>query len=442
MDVNNYQNYDEEINLVEYLLFVIKEWRKFFLILFISILVGLAICGYKYFTSNTSRNYYSETDIQNMNDSDLRGLLGVSAIELENMEFASSYRQLYENQKEYIENSAFVQLDSTKVMNSLVFFQVTRNDEVESLESLVSRFLEEFQNVSPEFGFNIFDFEHFVSCSIDKEDDNNISTVAFKLIGVDTESLNSMVDYVFSNFSLLLNSNGNTIVFEYDEPYISYDQEIGSKQNSIITAAEKYRDNAVALENELSGNAKLYYELKFNGNNQIINSIANILNDVDTFSLSDTFKLLLVASICGVILGLGLIFIKFTCDSAINFTLPMYRTFATIDLGLIKNSRYFDKVYLNLLRKYYQFETPSDLALFNNREIQFQYVFVGSDEDYRIVSNTFINIMPIKNQLEKINATCILFIPLFRRETKNITKRRIRNLTNLNINVAGIVYII
>ena len=442
MDLNNYQNYDEEFSIVEYLLFIIKEWRTVFLILVISLLGGSAICGYKFFASNTTRNHYSVADIQKMSDSDLSGLLGISAIELENMELASSYRQLYENQKEYIENSAFVQLDSTKVMNSLVSFQVTRNDELEPLEVVVAGFLEKFQNISIEFGFDITDFEHFVSYSIHKEDDNNISSVAFKLIGVDTKSLNSMVDYVFSNFSLLLNSNGNTMVFEYDEPYTSYDQEIGSKQYSIITAAEKYRDSAVTLENELSDNAKLYYELKVNGNNQIINSIASILNDIGTFSLSDAFKLLLVASLCGLILGLFYIFIKFTCDSAINFTLSTYRTFATIDLGLIKSSRYFDKVYLNLLKKYYQFETPSDLALFNNREIQFQYVFAGSDEDYRIVSNTFINIMPIKNQLEKINAPCILFIPLFRRETKNITKRRIRNLTNLNINVAGIVYII
>ena len=439
--MSNNQNYDEEINLVEYLLFVIKEWRKFFLILFISILAGLAICGYKFFTSNTTRNYYSETDIQNMSDSDLRGLLGVSAIELENMELASSYRQLYENQKEYIENSAFVQLDSTNVMNTLVSFQVTRNDELEPLEVVVAGFLEEFQNASNEFGFDILDFEHFVSCSIANVDDNNISSVVFKLIGVDTESLNSMLDYVHSNFSLLLKTNGNEILFEYDEQNISYDQGIGSEQNGIISTAEKYRDNAVALENELSDNAKLYYQFKFNGNDQIMKSIVNILNDVDMLSLINVFKILLISSFCVLFWGFAFIYIKFICVSAVNFSFSTFRTFGTIYLELSNNTSYFDKLYIKLVKKYYQLDKPSELAhIYKNKE--FQYVFAGSDDDYRKVLNAFRDInVSIKNQLAEISSPCILFVPLCRRGTKFIIKRMIRNLTNLNNNIVGIVYI-
>lgn len=129
----NYTNmYDDEmeINLIDLMFYLLRQWRTLLIVLVIGAIAGCGIFAYK--TVQAARAEQALEEEEEVDYSDYK----VEPEVRSNMELACEYRVLYDKQMEYNENSLIMKMDPSEVYYGELKYYLTAGDNTRLISEL------------------------------------------------------------------------------------------------------------------------------------------------------------------------------------------------------------------------------------------------------------------------------------------------------------------
>lgn len=126
--MNDYQNYEEEIDLIDLIFFFMKKWRG----LLAALLLGVLLGGGLYLIKDQEAKQLEQERSEEGEKLDLEDAAAeIGSEALEKMEVAYQYHQLYKKQKSYNEKSMIMKLDPNAVYTGTLSYYVAAGDDTE-----------------------------------------------------------------------------------------------------------------------------------------------------------------------------------------------------------------------------------------------------------------------------------------------------------------------
>lgn len=287
MNENGYNMYDDEleIDLIDLMFYLMRQWKTLILALLIGILAGGGIYMVKkasFDRAEVSGESEEEDDKESLEDYEVDP--DVKA----NMELAYQYRQLYLKQLEYNQKSVVMQLDPNAVYTGELRYYMTAGDDTGLISILYQNILgdkdllTELQEAS-QLDCNPSYIQELIGCSISTERDSMIninnmmytsqtsaasveknSVVTYTVVSINEESCRQMLKILQEKVTEL-NRQCEETYEEYEAMEVNNavrlvtNNDYLNRQRSNIDQLSSYLSNVRGLESSFAEEDKHYY---------------------------------------------------------------------------------------------------------------------------------------------------------------------------------------
>lgn len=279
----NYYNEDMEINLVDLMFYLLRQWKTLLLAIVIGAILGVGIYTIKKPDPVPEVDELTEEELAPAEER-----YEVTPDEVANMELAYQYRRLYKNQLEYNQKSIIMQLDPNAIYTGELKYYISAGYDTGLISILYQNVLSDKNLLADLKEAADLDCEEpymkeLVSCSINQDGESTININ--NMLEALSESANNVNRSAVITYTVISTSETscdqmlevirervNALSQECAETYDHYSsQEVNdavrlvtnndylNKQKANIDQLNTYLSNVQRLENAFSEDAKAYY---------------------------------------------------------------------------------------------------------------------------------------------------------------------------------------
>lgn len=274
----NINRYDTEINLIDLFYYLLSQWKLLVIALVVGALLGTGIFVYK----NNENAILSES-LQQVSSEAILNNIDNSLIA--DMEIAAQYRDLYNKQLAYNNNSILMQLDPYNVYQGKIQYYINAGTNTAIVSELYKNILDHelanaiiaSANIDAEQQYIL----ELINCNVENIGDITFenaeiaynlnatqSIVTFEVNTAEEEFNKLILETIINNIDKL----NNDIMIEYGNFEVSFIEEnvsmvvnndIQSIQKSKIDLLNSYNNTFKTLEKNFTGDALEYYNLVY-----------------------------------------------------------------------------------------------------------------------------------------------------------------------------------
>lgn len=281
---NNYYNEEVEINLMDLMFYLLKQWKTFLF----AIIIGAVLGSGMYILKRPVPEPEIEESIAEEDAVSAGEKYEVSPDEVANMELAYQYRQLYRKQLEYNQKSIIMKLDPNAVYTGELKYYISAGYDTGLISILYQNILSDINLLADLKEVADLDcdepyMKELISCSVNQddestininnmlealsEDDNNINrsaVITYTVISTSEDSCDQMLEVIRERVSILdqecLETYGRYSSQEVNDAVrLVTNNDYLNKQKANIDQLNTYLSNVQRLENAFSDDARAYY---------------------------------------------------------------------------------------------------------------------------------------------------------------------------------------
>lgn len=347
---SNSYNDEMEINLVDLMFYLLKQWKTLLIMAVLGLLLGFGIRMVK---GTESGGVAVDEMLEAEEDADIVAeQLKIEPDVITNMELAYQYRQMYEGQINYNQNSILMQLDPNKTYSGSLRYYISAGDNTELISLLYQNMigsqdfiheLRERTSVQCEEQY----VRELIGCSVSNNRDmlvniNNVSgggtdstelapqsaVVAFTAVYSDSETCAAMLDvireYVDKVTEECTGKYGEyTLENIFDGVQFVADNSRLDKQKSDIDVMNACLTNIIKLEADFTDEERSYYESVYLGrkeNTEEDSEAETALEaDQNQESAGGMVKWLLIGIMLGIVCWGGYYLVKYLFDKRVKY---------------------------------------------------------------------------------------------------------------------------
>lgn len=289
MNENGYNMYDDEmeIDLIDLMFYLMRQWKT----LLLAVLIGALVGGGIYVVKKKSYDQASAPGQEVKEDEESLEDYEVDPDVEANMELAFQYRQLYRKQLEYNQKSVVMQLDPNAVYTGELRYYITAGDDTGLISILYQNILSdkdllsELQEAS-QLDCNPSYIQELIGCSANVEKDainiNNVmgaasesasladknAVITYTVISINEESCSQMLKILQDKVAELHQECVETYG-EYDAIEVNNavrlltNNDYLNRQRSNIDQLSSYLSTVRSLESAFSEEDRNYYNLMY-----------------------------------------------------------------------------------------------------------------------------------------------------------------------------------
>lgn len=354
MDENYNYLYEEdmEINLIDLMYYLLKQWRT----LIAAILIGAILGGGIYVVKKNSADKAAAALEAEMEDAKTSVEDGQSVTELKenyqisedvetNMELAYQYRQLYRKQLEYNQNSPIMQMNPSAVYSGELEYYISAGYDTGVIAILYQNILNgndilEELKAAAELDYKEQYIRELIGCSVSRENDsiinvNNGESLIYKNAIV-TFTVNAATEEKCEVMLRLIREKVAAIDQECRESYENYNMvavsdsvnlvsssDYLSRQKSNIDQLNSYRNTMTTLENSFTEDELVYYNKVYLSRDYVIEEEEGNADAVVTDAMVQAEQ---ISPVNWLVLGIflmcivwgGMYFVKYLFDKRIK----------------------------------------------------------------------------------------------------------------------------
>lgn len=278
MNENLYNSYNDEmeINLLDLMFYLLKQWKT----LILAVLIGALIGGGIYMVKKPA----AEPSIEAVKSYEADPLV------LESMDIAYQYRQLYQSQLNYNENSILMKLDPNEVYVGELKYYISAGDDTEYVSLLYQDMIDSEDILSELKSAGDLDCDEsyvkeIVSCSVNRGSDSYVNglleevlgnsgyiakaaVIDYKIVFMDRDSCEAMLQVLSDEVGKLDQACQEELrTYELQEIYNSVSRSVDSSivktKESNISALNSYLTTYKNLESAFSEEDLAYYQVEY-----------------------------------------------------------------------------------------------------------------------------------------------------------------------------------
>lgn len=373
MNENYNYPYDEdvEIDLIDLMFYLLKQWRT----LIVAILIGAILGGGIYAVKKNSANKAAEALEAEMDNAEadvgdeqtvaeLKEKYQISEDVETNMELAYQYRQLYRKQLEYNQNSPIMQMNPSAVYFGELEYYVSAGYDTGVVALLYQNILNGRDILAELKDAAALDYKEqyireLIGCSVSRENDSTINVnsgesliyknaiVTFTVNAATEESCEEMLQVIREKVSVIDQDcresyEDYNMVAVSDSVNLVSSSEYLSRQKSNIDQLNSYRNTMTTLESSFTEDELVYYnKIYLSRDYNIIEeeegnadaAVADAVVQVEQVSL---VKWLVIGIFLMCIVWVGLYFVKYLLDKRIKTPDEMRSRYRLPIIGFVK----------------------------------------------------------------------------------------------------------
>lgn len=288
---NNFYHEEMEINLLDLMFYLLKRWKSLVVCLVLGVLFGMGIYLVK---SSSDKDLLVDQMLKDEEEDIVAEKLKISPDTIINMELAYQYRELYQGQIEYNQNSILMKLDPNQTYRGVLKYYIAAEDNTDLISCFYQNIINDqtfIHNIKESASLSCEEqyVKELITCTIDTNNNTfiNISNTREDLFNdINDISQNSILTYIFTY------SDGATcekvlesicesldgLKQECEEKYGEFFSEIVfdgvqfvadnsrlDKQKSDIDIMNACLTNSTKLESAFTENEMAYYESVYLG---------------------------------------------------------------------------------------------------------------------------------------------------------------------------------
>lgn len=338
MDEKYYNMYNEtEIDLIDLMFFFLRQWKTFLLAVLLGLILGAGIYMLK-----------KPADTVGLSSAEMMEITAeeIDPAVLQKMEQAARYRQLYDQQLEYEQNSIIMQMDAGEVYTGGLEYYLSADDNnTWKLSELYQNLLNDsklFEDICAGLPFGMKEqyLREILSCTAEQMD-NSLSGIGYEDLGLAIRNNNAVVltynvsytdESGCSKILGIVKNYINEMDQKFHEKYGDYEfenigeftsvatnQDYWDRQKSCIDTVNSYLNNILTLEKEFSGDNLNYYKAVYLKEEMADGQEAEPLAGNETEETSDNlFKWLLIGVLLLCVCWGGYYLMKYLMDHRVK----------------------------------------------------------------------------------------------------------------------------
>jgi len=278
MNENLYNSYNDEmeINLLDLMFYLLKQWKT----LIVAIIIGALLGGGIYMVKKPA----PEVTVEEISEYE------VDPIVQESMNVAYQYRQLYENQLDYNENSILMSLDPKEIYVGDLKYYISAGDDTEYISLLYQNMINSDDLLAELKDAGELECEEpyvkeIVTCSTNRGTDsyvNNIveemlgtssyiakaATISYRIIYSDRDACEAMLQVLRDEVEKIDQScqeqyRNYELQEVHDSVMLAVDNSISKTQESNIASLNSYLNTIKNLEAAFTEDDLAYYQVEY-----------------------------------------------------------------------------------------------------------------------------------------------------------------------------------
>lgn len=379
----NCYNEEMEINLVDFVFYLLKHWKSLVVCIILGVLLGTGICLLK---SSSVNEMEVDQMLENEEETVVAEKLKISPDTITNMELAYQYRELYQGQIKYNQNSILMKLDPNETYKGVLKYYLAAGDNTEIISLWYQNVINEqefIQNIKENVSLNCEEqyVQELITCTLNGNDNTfiNINNITGELLDSANSISQSVVltyNFVYSDETTcekvlsLIRERLDELNLECQEKYGEFRSEIVfndvqfiadnsrlDKQKSDIDVMNACLTNSTKLESAFTDEEKAYYETVYLGRTEEMESsteTADVGDEVDPSS-EGFAKWLLIGVLVTVFCWGGYYLIKYLLDKHIKYAEELSNYYGLHLIGRYQNEdkplKWVDKLQNSVINK-------------------------------------------------------------------------------------------
>ena len=374
---NNYlYEYESEIDLIDLMFYLLKQWR----ILIAAILIGALVGGGIYFVKKQESDRAAtilETEMEEakvgteneQTVAELKENYQISEDVERNMELAYQYRQLYRKQLEYNQNSPIMQINPSAVYSGELEYYISAGIDTGVVALLYQNILNGSDILSEikeaaDLPYQEQYVRELIECSVERENDatinvNNDESLIYKNATV-TFSVNASNEEDCQQMLHLIRNEVEKLNQECVENYEEYEMipindsvnlvansDYLSRQKSNTDQLNTYRNTMTTLENAFTEEELVYYNRVYLSRDYVVEEDVEADNMVSKTVVQPESVSWVKSLIIGIFLMVfvwgGGFLVKYLMDNTIKTPGELKTRYRLSMIGLVKSENNFRK---------------------------------------------------------------------------------------------------